>query len=113
MQSLIVSWDAFSEGHTLHTPSYVIQITFLDLHHPFTIQFGHWAARLCQRRAGMLECFLLLRQSGGRWIPLFAVPGVLAGGVAAISLMLSGFKGIITDWYRPKRRAGRAPVVPI
>ena len=56
----------------------------------------------------MLECFLLLRQSGGRWIPLFAVPAVLAGGVAAISLMLSGFKGIITDSYSPKRRAGRA-----
>ena len=60
----------------------------------------------------MLECFLLLRQSGARWIPLFAVPAVLAGGVAAISLMLSGIKGIITEWYRPKRRAGRASVVP-
>jgi hypothetical protein len=60
----------------------------------------------------MLECFLLLR-SGARWVPLFAVPAVLAGGVAAISLMLSGIKGIITEGYSPKRRVGRAPVVPI
>jgi hypothetical protein len=34
-------------------------------------------------------------------------------GVAAISLMLSGIKGIITEWHSPKRRAGRAPVMPI
>jgi hypothetical protein len=54
----------------------------------------------------MLECFLLLRQSGARWIPLFAVPAVLAGGVAAISLMLSGIKGIITEW--DSRNAGLA-----
>jgi hypothetical protein len=61
----------------------------------------------------MLECFLLLR-SGARWVPLFAIPGVLAGGVAAICLMLSGIKGITTEWYRPKRSAGRPPVgVPI
>jgi hypothetical protein len=33
--------------------------------------------------------------------------------VAATSLMLSSIKGIITEWYRPKRRARRASVVPI
>jgi hypothetical protein len=56
----------------------------------------------------MLECFLLLRQSGARWIPLLAIPAVLAGSLASICLMLSGIKGIITEWYRPKRRVARA-----
>ena len=37
----------------------------------------------------MLECFLLLRQSGARWIPLLVIPAVLAGGLASICLMLS------------------------
>jgi len=40
----------------------------------------------------MLECFLLLRQSGARWIPLFAVPAVLAGGVAASRRILFTYK---------------------
>jgi hypothetical protein len=56
----------------------------------------------------MLECFLLLRQSGPKWIPLLAIPAVLAGGLASICLMLSGIEGIITEWYRPKRRVARA-----
>ena len=56
----------------------------------------------------MLECFLLLRQSGAKWIPLLAIPAVIAGGVASICLMLSGIKGIITEGSRPKRRAERA-----
>ena len=55
----------------------------------------------------MLECFLLLRQSGAKWVPLFAIPAVLAGGLASICLMLSGIKGIITEWCRPKRRVAR------
>ena len=52
----------------------------------------------------MVECFLLLRQADARWIPLVAIPAVLAGGVAAMCLILSGIKGIMTEWYRPKRR---------
>jgi len=56
----------------------------------------------------MLECFLLLRQSGPKWIPLLAIPAVLAGGLASICLVLSGIRGIITEWYRPKRRVARA-----
>jgi hypothetical protein len=55
----------------------------------------------------MLECLLLLRQSGGRWVPLVAIPGVIAGGVASICLMLSGIKGIIAASH-PKRRIARA-----
>jgi hypothetical protein len=51
----------------------------------------------------MLECFLLLRQAGPKWAPLIAIPAVLAGGLAAICMMLSGIKGIVTAWYRPKR----------
>jgi hypothetical protein len=56
----------------------------------------------------MMECFLLLRQADARWIPLVAIPLVFAGGVAAICLILSGIKGIITQSYRPKHRAVRA-----
>jgi hypothetical protein len=55
----------------------------------------------------MVECFLLLRQTDAKWIPLLAIPAVLAGGVAAICLMLSGIKGIVADGYRPKRRVVR------
>jgi hypothetical protein len=55
----------------------------------------------------MVQCFLLFRQTDARWIPLIAIPAVLAGGVAAICLMLSGIKGIITERYRPKRRVVR------
>jgi hypothetical protein len=56
----------------------------------------------------MLECFLLLRQSGAKWIPVLAIPAVLAGGLASICLMLSGIEGIITEWCRPKHRLARA-----
>jgi hypothetical protein len=56
----------------------------------------------------MLECFLLLRHAGPTWAPLVAIPAVLAGGVAAICLMLSGIKGIVTARYRPKRSLTRA-----
>jgi len=55
----------------------------------------------------MVECFLLFRQTGARWIPLIAIPAVLAGGVAAICLMLAGIKGIINARHRPKRRVVR------
>ena len=57
---------------------------------------------------GMLECLLLLRRDGPSWIPLIAIPAVIAGGVASIRLMLSGIKGIVTEWSRPKRRVVRA-----
>lgn len=44
----------------------------------------------------MFECFLLLRStSGARWIPLLAIPMVIAGGIASVSLMLSGAMGIL------------------
>jgi hypothetical protein len=56
----------------------------------------------------MFECFLLLHQAGAKWFALFAIPAVLAVGLASICLMLSGIKGIITEWYRPKRRVARA-----
>jgi hypothetical protein len=52
----------------------------------------------------MFECFLLLLQKGAKWIPLVAIPAVLAGIVASICLMLSAIKRIISEWYRPKRR---------
>ena len=50
----------------------------------------------------MVECFLLLRQADARWIPLVAIPAVLAGGVAAICLILSGIKGIIDRVVSPE-----------
>ena len=55
----------------------------------------------------MLECFLLLGKFGATWPVLIAVPAVLAGGVASICLIVSGVKGIITEWRRPKRRVVR------
>ena len=103
----MVSCDSFPEAQTPHAISNVIQITFLDLNHPFAMEFGNWAARFCHRRSGMLECFLLLRQSA-KWPALVAIPAVLAGGVASICLMLSGIKGLITEGSRPKRRVQRA-----
>jgi hypothetical protein len=27
----------------------------------------------------MLECFLLLRHAGAKWVPILAIPGVVAG----------------------------------
>ena len=57
----------------------------------------------------MLECFLLLRHaSGGKWVPLFAIPLVIAGGVASVSLMLSGLKGLLAARHpsdHPPRRS--------
>jgi hypothetical protein len=57
----------------------------------------------------MLECFLLLRQSGARWIPLLAIPAVLTVSLASICLMLSGIKGIITEFGKQPqlRNAGQ------
>ena len=52
----------------------------------------------------MLECFLLLGKFSSAGPPLIAILSVLAGSAAAICLMLSGIKGIITEWCRPKRR---------
>ena len=60
MQWPMVSRDPFSEDRTLHERPYVIQITLLDLHHPFTVQFGNWAARFLSaegRNVGMLPAF--------------------------------------------------------
>jgi hypothetical protein len=56
----------------------------------------------------MLDCFLLLLQRGAKWIPLFVVPVVIAGGVASICLIVSGIKGVIAESLHPKRRVGRA-----
>jgi len=53
----------------------------------------------------MLECFLLLRHpADGRWIALFAIPMVIAGGVASVRLMLSGVKGLLATRREPGRR---------
>jgi len=43
----------------------------------------------------MFECLLLVHRAGATWVPLVAIPGGIAGWVAAIWLMLSGIKGII------------------
>jgi hypothetical protein len=60
--------------------------------------------------AMMLECFLLLHYaSGGKWIPLFAIPLVIAAGAASVSLMLSGVKGMLTARHRPDRRRHDRP----
>ena len=49
----------------------------------------------------MLECFLFVHHAGARWAPLIAIPGVIAGGAASISLLVSGIKGLIA---KPRRR---------
>ena len=41
------------------------------------------------------------------WIPLIAIPAVIAGGVASMWLILSGIKGILTESIHPKRRVAR------
>jgi hypothetical protein len=56
----------------------------------------------------MLECFLLLGKVGAAWAPLIAIPAMVAGSVAAMYLIFSGIKGIITQGGRPKHRAVRA-----
>jgi hypothetical protein len=55
----------------------------------------------------MLECFLLVHRAGAIWVPLVAIPAVIAGWVATFSLMLSGIKGIILA-RASKRNAGPA-----
>jgi hypothetical protein len=87
--------------------SLVKQITLLYVHHPPVVKFGNRTARFFHRRAGMLACFLLLLQRGGKWIPLIAIPAVFAGGVASLCLILSGIRGVIKESFRPKRRVGR------
>ena len=53
----------------------------------------------------MLDCFLLLHNgSGGKWVPLFAMFLVIAGGTASVRLMLSGLKGMLAARHRPERR---------
>lgn len=55
----------------------------------------------------MLECFLLVHRAGGTWVPLVAIPSLIAGWVAAFRLMRSGIKGIILA-RASKRNAGPA-----
>ena len=56
----------------------------------------------------MLDCFLLLLQHGAKWISLFVIPAVIAGGVASICLIVSGMKGIIAESLHPQRGIRRA-----
>jgi len=56
----------------------------------------------------MLACFLLLRQSGATWVPLIAIPAVIAGTIASLWFTISGIKGIIAGATRPK---GPAPQI--
>jgi hypothetical protein len=55
----------------------------------------------------MLECFLLLRHAGAKWVPVFAIPGVVAGMGASVCLILSGIKGIITGTRQAKPRVNQ------
>ena len=52
----------------------------------------------------MLVCFLLLHQAAEKWFLLAAIPALIAGGVAAMCLILSGIKGIIEESFSPKCR---------
>lgn len=56
----------------------------------------------------MLECFLLLRHAGARWVPVLAIPGVVAGFAASLCLILSGIKGIIAGPHQSKASTTRA-----
>jgi len=56
----------------------------------------------------MLECFLLLRHVGAKWVPVFAIPGIVAGFAASICLILSGIKGIIASTRQSKPRSNRS-----
>lgn len=89
----------------------VIQTTILRQSRASAVQSGNRTAEFCCRRARMVECFLLLRQGDAKWVPLVAIPAVLAGGVAAICLILSGIKGIIVQRYGTKR-GGARPATP-
>jgi hypothetical protein len=53
----------------------------------------------------MLGCFLLLLQKGATWVPLIAIPAVIAGTIASLWFIISGIKGIIAEATRPKRPA--------
>ena len=50
---------------------------------------------LTRENLEMVECFLLLRHAGDKWVPLLAIPGVIAGLAASICLIISGLKGIL------------------
>ena len=52
----------------------------------------------------MLESFLLLRHTGDDWVPLFAIPGVIAAFVASVWLIISGIKRSIAS--RPPSQPG-------
>ena len=57
----------------------------------------------------MLECFLLLGHTGAKWVPVFAIPGVIAGFAASICLILSGLRGIIAGPRESKPGTNPAP----
>ena len=73
----------------------VTPITLLYTPHCLVPHFGDWTAGSPCGGAEMFECLLLMHRAGARWVPLVAIPGGIAGWVAAICLMLSGIKGII------------------
>jgi len=56
----------------------------------------------------VLECFLLLRHTGAKWVPILAIPGVIAGMGASVCLILSGIKGIIGNPRQSKPRTNQA-----
>jgi hypothetical protein len=55
----------------------------------------------------MVECFLFVGHAGGKWVPFVAIPGVMAGIVTSLYMIVSGIKGVIADPRRPKRRGSR------
>jgi len=59
----------------------------------------------------MLECFLLLRHAGAKWVPIIAIPGVIAGIGASTCLILSGLKGIL-EGPRQSRPGANRPASP-
>ena len=52
----------------------------------------------------MSACLLVLLRIGAKWVPLVAVPGVLAGMVASVCLIVSGIKGVAIGPSHLKRR---------
>ena len=52
------------------------------------------------------ECFLLLHRAGAKWVPLFAIPGVITGTAASLYMIITGMSGLIAP-RRPKLRASR------
>ena len=60
--------------------------------------------------AGMFECLLLVHRIGATWVPVLAIPALIAGWVASIWLMLSGIKGIIAE--RGPKHTTDAPANP-